>query len=57
VGLAVGLLALAHLLQCQVNRIGSDRLLADGRASSGDCALLVGSGGGLAYAVQVVTPP
>jgi 3-oxoacyl-[acyl-carrier-protein] synthase-3 len=33
------------------------RLLADGRAKRGDCALLVGFGGGLAYAAQVVTLP
>ena len=33
------------------------RLLAQGRARSGDVALLVGFGGGLAYAGQVVTLP
>jgi len=33
------------------------RLLTDGRAHSGDTALLVGFGGGLSYAAQVVTLP
>ncbi|MGH8995980.1 MAG: beta-ketoacyl-ACP synthase III [Acidimicrobiales bacterium] len=37
--------------------LATHRLLADGRAKSGDCALLVGFGGGLAYAAQVVTLP
>lgn len=37
--------------------LATHRLLAEGRARSGDVALLVGFGGGLAYAAQVVTLP
>ncbi|MGH9046321.1 MAG: 3-oxoacyl-[acyl-carrier-protein] synthase III C-terminal domain-containing protein, partial [Acidimicrobiales bacterium] len=33
------------------------RMLAEGRVRSGDLALLVGFGGGLAYAAQVATLP
>jgi 3-oxoacyl-[acyl-carrier-protein] synthase-3 len=34
-----------------------DRLVEDGQASSGDVALLVAFGAGLAYAAQVVVVP
>ena len=37
--------------------LATHRLLAEGRARSGDRALLIGFGGGLAYAAQVVTLP
>jgi 3-oxoacyl-(acyl-carrier-protein) synthase III len=37
--------------------LATHRLLAEGRARSGDVALLLGFGGGLAYAAQVVTLP
>jgi 3-oxoacyl-(acyl-carrier-protein) synthase III len=37
--------------------LATHRLLAEGRAKSGDVALLLGFGGGLAYAAQVVTLP
>jgi 3-oxoacyl-(acyl-carrier-protein) synthase III len=37
--------------------LATERLLADGRAKSGDVALLLAFGGGLAYAAQVVTLP
>lgn len=37
--------------------LATHRLLAEGRARRGDVALLLGFGGGLAYAAQVVTLP
>jgi 3-oxoacyl-[acyl-carrier-protein] synthase-3 len=37
--------------------LATHRLLAEGRAKSGDTALLLGFGGGLAYAAQVATLP
>ena len=37
--------------------LATHRLLAEGRARRGDLALLVGFGGGLAYAAQVITLP
>jgi 3-oxoacyl-(acyl-carrier-protein) synthase III len=37
--------------------LATHRLLADGRARSGDVALLIGFGGGLGYAAQVVALP
>jgi 3-oxoacyl-[acyl-carrier-protein] synthase-3 len=37
--------------------LAMDRMLAEGRARSGDLALLIGFGGGLTYAAQVVTLP
>jgi 3-oxoacyl-(acyl-carrier-protein) synthase III len=37
--------------------LATHRLLAEGRARGGDLALLIGYGGGLGYAAQVVTMP
>ena len=37
--------------------LATHRLLADGRAHHGQVALLIGFGGGLLYAAQVVTLP
>ncbi|MFP5335756.1 MAG: beta-ketoacyl-ACP synthase III [Actinomycetes bacterium] len=37
--------------------LAMDRMLAEGQASSGDLALLIGFGAGLAYAAQVVVLP
>ena len=44
-------------LQEEKHRAFFDRMIAEGDAKSGDLALLIAFGAGLAYAAQVVTVP